>query len=99
MLQTPHPPAPFPVRARNVALHGFTDGGGAGVGAGREDGACQISFLRLFSYFVRPLQKSRASLREMASPEERHLAMTTQFGRMFRWVLSRIAVRLDLELL
>jgi hypothetical protein len=31
--------------------------------------------------------------------EERRLAMTTQFGPMFRWILSRMDVRLDLELL
>jgi hypothetical protein len=33
----------------------------------------------------------------MASTEERRLAMTTQFGRILRWVLSRMDVRLDLE--
>ncbi len=46
-----------------------------------------------FSCFVRPLHKGRLACREMASTEERRLARTINFGRIFRWVLSQIDVK------
>jgi hypothetical protein len=46
---------PSPVRAMNVALHGVTDGGGAGVGAGCEDGTGKISSQRSFFMLCPPI--------------------------------------------
>jgi hypothetical protein len=92
-----HPIPPPPSERGTLRCLGSRTGGARGQ-AGKWYVQNLVSEVVFHALSVR-CTKVRLACREVVATEERPLAVITQFGRIFRWVLSRMDVGFDLELL